>query len=413
MTDDLGANETLTRRDCLTYGVTAIGGGLLAGCSGVNSSRESANATDSRTTKALSSTSTGPSYSVTMSPVGEVTFASVPKNVMVYSLLYADMMVAYGHGDAVNSLGFSSKAGGNTLDAYYTRLKGVSFDHKGLTQLKSDGNSGEIKVDKELFYKLDSDLHLVDPALVLSFKGWDKSDIKEVRENIAPWFGNSYSRNNTQPPKLYRGNYQYYTLWQIAKEVSKVFQREEQFEKLSTVHDDLINRIQSKLPPKDSRPTVGSVIFMDGTFYPSKINTPGFGNAHVRPLQAIDAFTASNAPYEMSYNFEKMFEVDPDIILHQYGIGSHYNVTKIRKTLRNNPVGSKLTAVQNDRIYPTGTPVQGPLMNLFQLEMTAKQLYPDQFGEWPEYTNGKPYPKIPKDEQLFERQRVSNIINNV
>ena len=49
-------------------------------------------------------------------------------------------------------------------------------------------------------------------------------------------------------------------------------------------------------------------------------------------------------------------------------------------------------------------------MNLFQLEMTAKQLYPDQFGEWPDYSSGDPYPEIPKGEQLFDRTTVANIV---
>jgi hypothetical protein len=50
-------------------------------------------------------------------------------------------------------------------------------------------------------------------------------------------------------------------------------------------------------------------------------------------------------------------------------------------------------------------------MNLFQLEMTAKQLYPEQFGEWPGYVDGEDYPDVPAEEQLFDRQRVSDAIN--
>jgi hypothetical protein len=61
-------------------------------------------------------------------------------------------------------------------------------------------------------------------------------------------------------------------------------------------------------------------------------------------------------------------------------------------------------------VYAGGVRNQGPVINLFQLEMTAKQLYPDQFGDWPTYTGG-PYPEIPTDEQLFDRQRVADIIN--
>jgi hypothetical protein len=49
-------------------------------------------------------------------------------------------------------------------------------------------------------------------------------------------------------------------------------------------------------------------------------------------------------------------------------------------------------------------------MNLFQLEMTAKQLYPERFGEWPDYEHGDPYPEIPAEERLFDRQRVADIV---
>jgi len=53
---------------------------------------------------------------------------------------------------------------------------------------------------------------------------------------------------------------------------------------------------------------------------------------------------------------------------------------------------------------------QGPIMNLFQIEMGAKQLYPDVFGEWPDYEDGQHYPEIPEDEHLFDRQRVAEVV---
>jgi hypothetical protein len=53
---------------------------------------------------------------------------------------------------------------------------------------------------------------------------------------------------------------------------------------------------------------------------------------------------------------------------------------------------------------------QGPVMNCFQLEMGAKQLYPEQFGEWPAYEDGQAYPEIPEDERLFGRERVANVV---
>ncbi|WP_049912935.1 ABC transporter substrate-binding protein [Halococcus thailandensis] len=430
MANDSRADGAMSRRNWLRSGAVVLGSGLLAGCSG-GSAGSGGNSTDSgsgmdtagstestatseptgETTETEgSATAMGSSYTVTMSPVGEVQFDSVPKNVMVYSMLYSDMAVAYGHGDAVNSLGFRSDAAA-TLDALYSRLDGVSFDRSGLTQLNSGNSSGGggIQVDKEVFYNLDSDLHLVDPALMVSFDGWKMADIKEIRENIAPWFGNLFSRNNEQPPRPYRGNYQYYTLWELSGKVAKVFQNQQRFQQLSRIHDDLVSRIQSNLPPKNERPTVGSVLFIEESFYPSKINTSGFGNAHIRPLNASDAFTQDDVTYETTYSMERMLEIDPDVILHRYGITT-YDVNNVRQTLEDDPVGSQLSAVQNDRVYAGAYPVQGPLMNLFQLEMTAKQLYPNQFGEWPDFTSSDPYPEIPQDQQLFDRQKVADIV---
>lgn len=398
-----------TRREILKSGGAVVGGGLLAGCT-AESSPPSGRANSSNSSAGGNTTAGdgGNSYSVVMAPVGTVRFEDVPSNVMIYSLPYADMAVAYGHGNAVNSLGFDVEAGVTSLNAYYARLDGVSFDREGVVQLNS--GSEVLTIDKELFYKLDSDLHMVDPCLVLSFKGWDQADIEEIRTNISPWFGNSYSRKHRQPPKECRDHYRYYTLWKLAEKVAAVFQEQQRFKKLAAVHDDLLEQLRSHLPPKNDRPTVGSVIFMNETFYPSKINTPGYGNAHIRPLEATDAFATGDVTYETSFSYETMLEIDPDIILHQYGIASYYNVDQISETLANHPVGSQLTAVQNGRVYPGANPEQGPIMNLFQLEMTAKQLYPEQFGKWPEYDSG-PYPKIPEDEQLFDRKRVADIIN--
>jgi hypothetical protein len=50
-------------------------------------------------------------------------------------------------------------------------------------------------------------------------------------------------------------------------------------------------------------------------------------------------------------------------------------------------------------------------MNLFQLEMTAKELYPEQFGQWPADEDGDAYHEFESDEQLFDRGRLADIIN--
>jgi len=60
---------------------------------------------------------------------------------------------------------------------------------------------------------------------------------------------------------------------------------------------------------------------------------------------------------------------------------------------------SELTAVQNGQVYRGGFLYQGPIQNLFLTERAAKQLYPDEFGH------------VTGDEQLFDRQRVADIVN--
>ncbi|WP_284011236.1 ABC transporter substrate-binding protein [Haloarcula pelagica] len=402
-------STTPTRREYVKYGGALIGGGLVAGCSSGSGSPDGSASTDDETAAATASAaSTEQGYAVTMSPVGTVEFGSVPTDVAVYSLLYADAAVAYGHSGAVNSLGFDAETGGNTLDAYYERLDGVSFDSTELTQLNA--GSGDVQVDKELLYELDSDLHLLDPALLDSFDGWDRSDIEDITDGVAPFFGNTFSRTHGAPPEGWRGSYEYYTLWEIVEKVAEVFRATDRYERLAAVREELVGEIQSSLPPESERPTVASGIFVEGSFYPSKLNSPGFGNAHTRPLGATDAFAGTDAGFGTTYDYETLLEVDPDVFLHQYGIAAYYDVADIRETVAADPVGGDLTAVTTDRFYPSGTPVQGPLMNLFQLEMTAKQLYPDRFGEWPGYTQGEPYPEIPEAERLFDRQRVADIV---
>jgi len=51
-----------------------------------------------------------------------------------------------------------------------------------------------------------------------------------------------------------------------------------------------------------------------------------------------------------------------------------------RCALEDHPVGSEPNAIQNDRVFVAGTPMQGPIFNLFQLENAAQQIYPDECG---------------------------------
>ncbi len=407
-----------TRRGYLKRGGALLGGGVLAGCAGNESGgtktstpetsgsqttgTKGGSMTDKSTTEGTKSEG---SNSVMMSPMGAVEFDGVPQKAFVVFPQYADMAVALGHGDAVNAL-YVPEMSGKTMNTYYDRLDGVSFEWKGLPDPLKNG------LNKESLFSLDSDVHFVDPAYVSTQKNWDQNDIREVRDKVAPWFGNFYSGTRHQPPKGYRDDYQYYDLWQLFEKVAQVFQEEDRYEALESIHDDLLSTIEKGLPPKEERPTAVRVTLGDDSFYTYHLNKPGYWLADTRPLKATDAFADRDWPNLWgTVDYEAMLDADPDVILMLWGVSPGYYVGDARKKMKNDRLGKRLSAVQNDHVYASGMRYQGPIMNLFQLEMTAKELYPDQFGEWPGYVNGNPYPEIPDDERLFDRTRLANVVN--
>lgn len=404
--------SNLTRRSFLKGTGTVGAGSLLAGCMGgsggdadeTTSSGQSGTTAGSKTDSTAETTTDGP-YSVSMSPMGEIEFESVPEDIFTVFPQYADMAVALGHGDALNSV-YVPEMSGTTMNHYYHHLDGVSFDWEGLTDPLSDG------ISKELLLELDSDVHLADPAWASTQKNWTKSDVEEISSQVSPWFGNFYSGTKATPPESY-SDYQYYDLWELFGKVAEVFQQKARYEALAKIHDNLVSSIQEKLPPKEERPAAVRVtLAADGqSFYTYHLNKPGYWLADTRPLGANDAFADENwSNLWGTVDYETMLEADPDVILHLWGMTPNYNMSDTMKKLKENSAGSQLKAVENDRVYPAGMRYQGPIMNLFQIEMGAKQLYPDQFGEWPEYEDGDPYPDIPKSEQLFDRQKVAKIM---
>jgi len=171
----------------------------------------------------------------------------------------------------------------------------------------------------------------------------------------------------------------------------------------------MVAEIRDRVPPAEERPTVALVVYNadEKTFGTYEINGPGFAKAHYRPLEPVGAFADSDKTYANDYSdvdLEEMLEVDPDVIIHHWDIepSDRFNAML---DLEDDPVGSELTAIQNDRVYVGGTPMQGPIFNLFQLENAAQQIYPEEFGEFQGAT------ETPEEEQLFDRQRVADIIN--
>lgn len=341
------------------------------------------------------------SYTAEIAPVGQVEFESRPQEVFTIVTNHADMAFSLGYGDDMTAV-FSPEYNDLLMNTFAARLDGVSVDWSGLY--------GSWNPSKEKLYSLDSDVHLADPANVVGMDNWSIDDIEDVRENAAPWFGNSLSATHRDPPPEFAEEYEYYTLWELFERVAEALDERERYEILTEVRNGILDTVEGTLPPEEDRPEVAMILpsFDGDKFWVYDVEAPGFYSAHTRPLGTRNAFEDVPGD-ETSLDYESLLEADPDVILVLGGMVDQYDMPGLRETLREHPVAGDVTAVQNERVYAQGTRHQGPTINIFQLEMTAKQLYPDEFGDWYRYDEGN-YPEIPEDEQMFDRGKVARAI---
>jgi len=380
-------NQTprLTRRDTIKYGGAVVGGGLLAGCTGDTGDTEPQQEADTEST-------TDDAYTVSMEPVGEVSFESVPERWVTYDGGYADMAVALGQADGITGIGYASRY----YSHVYDELPGVSVDRSVVEA------HPEVRT-KEEFYELDNDIHLYDPQLLINWFDWSEEDVEEISENVAPFIGNLIFRRSDE-----WHDYPYYTLYEAFEKVAAVFQQEARYEAFKTLHDELIESVQSRLPAEDERPNV--FLTYEGTtepetFSPYRLDDKGTSKKQWRDLGVTDALEGTDIENLSTTNrgeldYENLLEVDPDIILirgHERKSAAEFRDT-VLAYMEDHPVGSDLRAVQNGRVYRGGYLDQGPIQNLFLTERAAKQLYPEQFGE------------VTSDAELFDRQRVADIV---
>ncbi len=387
MGSDSTEHETPTRRDYLKYSGALAGGGMLAGCSSINSSpaETATDSTNSNATDSNATTSEDQSYSVTMEPVGTVDFESVPETWFPYTADYADMGVALGQAEGLAAIGVRARFGSHL----YEELPDLSVNKDDLTQLWQDGTG------KEIFYELDADVHLIDPNFMINRLQWSQDDVETIENNVAPFFGNTIF---TQVYDWH--DYADYTMYEAFEKVAEVFRERARFESFKQYHDEIVADVQSRLP--DETPDI-AILYPAGippnSFYPYLIGS-GTQSKHWNDLNVGDALAQNGITDAQAgggtIDYETLLDIDPDVIAIrlQGEITDEYIDQKIVSHMRNHNVASKLQAVQNDRVIYGGLTYQGPILHLFQLERTAKGLYPDEFG----------------DEQLFDRQRVSDIV---
>ncbi|QPV63826.1 ABC transporter substrate-binding protein [Halosimplex litoreum] len=411
--DDTTETDAPTRRDYLRYSAV-LSGGLLAGCAGGESAptdpasdgtTPSATPTDTATeapadgepTATETATASGSqSYSVSMAPMGKVTFDAVPETWVPYGGDYADMGVALGQAEGMVGIGQS----GEYYTEPYDELPGVSVDESEIEA----NDLVEAGMSKELFYELESDVHLIDTGMLRNWFDWGDDDIDEIRENVAPFLGNMIFRRSDGWHE-----HRYYTLYQAFEKLAAMFDERERFEAMQSLHDEFVADLQSRLPPASERPTV--FLTYEGTnepetFSPYRLTDQGTSKKQWNDLGVSDALAGTGIENLSTENrgeldYENLLTVDPDVLLvrgHEGKSAAEFRDT-VLAYMADHPVASELTAVQNGRVYRSGYLRQGPIHNLFLTERAAKQLFPEEFGD------------VTSDEELFDRQRVTDIVD--
>lgn len=379
-----------TRRDYVKYSGTVIGGGLLAGCSTDDSVSESSpDETERATTSGAeadpSATADADSYSVSMDPVGPVTFESVPETWISYQYAVGDMGVALGQTDGY--LGTNSPA--SYPDFFYNELPGVEFDASTLTDIGSG--------DKEVFYDLSPDVLFIDPNNARARFEWSDADIDEITNQVAPFFGHFGRRYGYR----YQEGYPQLGLYGVFEKIAEVFQERARYERIKAIHDEAMRLVSENLPPEEERPTIGLLSggsqVADGKLYLMKATAPGYGRKQYRDLGVKDVLASveTTSPFYQT-DFEELLDLDPEAIVVHWTVqlSDEEFQAKFVDPFESDPVGGELTAVEEGRIFKGGSAEQGPLINLFQTELAARQLYPEIIG----------------DRQLFSRERLAEIV---
>ena len=387
----------MDRRRFIAAGGATIGA-LLAGCTSRGDGGSEATTTGGSDTTGTTETTTGTdetttegsesgSYSVSMPPVGEVTFESVPKTWVANNGSWADMGIALGQ-KPPKGVWLTSRY----HTQYYDEIPGVSVDKSGMTDLYSDG------VSKEVFYELDGDFHAIDPNFLLNrFKGWKQADVDEIAGNVGPFFGNSIFSTGY----AWHESYPYLSLYEAFGKLADVFKQRERYDAFSSLHDEFRSKVKNVVPASKSERPLVAIMWASGnqpeTFSPYLIGD-GTSFKQWRDLKVRDAFAETDVKdFHASrgqIDYETLLEIDPDVLLlrgHESQTAKEFQNTVV-KFMKDHQTASALTAVKNGDVYRGGPLYQGPITNFVVTQRAAKQVYG-------------------VEEQLYDPQRVADIVN--
>ncbi|MFC6724843.1 ABC transporter substrate-binding protein [Halobium palmae] len=413
--DDDGTTRVPTRREYVKYGGAVLGGGLLAGCAGnagsestptgtgaaSTAARATGTTTDAETTAETETARTDVPYDVEVEPYGTVTFEEIPETyVALGSGAWPDIGFAFGREPVAMSTSYYPLQ-------YYEALPGVSFDVGSVIDL------GDVSaLDPEQFFEIGADVHVVDKQLVASYSGWDAADFERIESNVGPFAG-SYIRGEWSGKALgSQFSFPYYTLPAAITLVGEVFRERARAaawnDQLETFTREVAEAASGSSPDlgvvySGSNPT-------EGTFYIASPTAAGVGNYPYRKLGASNAFAELTDEETYEIDYEGLLEMDPEYICVDSaisGIPPEEFESQFVDPMEEHPIGSELRAVKNDNVVRGCGRHQGPIVAHFETEAMAKQLYPDAFGEF----DPEAWPDVPESERLFDRERISGVIN--
>jgi len=384
--------DEATRRTFVTGGIGAVTAGLLAGC-GQTGGDDGTPTDDTTTTDRTTTTASGESesvetpYSVSIDPVGEVTFESVPETWVANNGSWADMGIA---------LGLEPPKGVWLKNRYHTQyldaVPGLSVDKSDMVSLYQEGG-----ISDEVFYELDADVHVMDPNFFMNrFKGWNRDDVEEIAENVGPLFGNCIYAQHYP----WHDDYRYYTLYEGFEKLAQVFKRTDRYEAFVDIHDDFTATLAPHVPNASDAPA-GAVLWGVGdnpeSYYPYIIGG-GTGFKHLRDLNVRDALAETDIKdfhgSRAAIDIETLVDIDPEVLLlrgYEGKTEAEFQDTVV-SFLEDHSLASALTAVQNGDVYRAGGLYQGPITNMVLTERLGGDLYD-------------------VDEELFDRQRVVDVVN--
>ena len=387
------SDQRSTRRTVLES-LVGVGLGAVAGCGGRQDGStsvtarterpETATATE-RTRTQTPTPSAGPREAC-MDPVGCLSFDTPPERWVANAGIYCDMGVALDLTDRLTGIGSPRRF----YTGYYDQLPGVTLNKDDYPALARG-----TRMPKESFYAADADVHLIDPVWLINTFSWTRADVREITENVGPFFGN-YIRERHDAWHDYR----YYGLWEAFAKVAALFGRESRYEKLDAIRRDLTEAVRSRLP--DER---REVLLLRPLGIPPRAYFPQYLDDSVSDYQwgvveVRDVLEGSGVPrWGTRIDYEGIAELDPEVIVMETQFADDFVLEDsfreyILGVMRDDPVAREVTAVENGDVYAGGINYQGPLASLFQVEHAAQATYPDEFA----------------GDRLFDRDRVASAV---